>query len=34
MVFPCDPVDLFFNANRAEDLAEAERLIAEHGPEL
>ena len=34
VVFPCDPVDPFFNANRAEDLAEAERLIAEHGPEL
>ena len=34
VVFPCDPVDHFFNANRADDLAEAERLIAEHGPEL
>ena len=31
---PCDPVDPFFNANRADDLTEAERLIAEHGPEL
>ena len=34
VVFPCDPVDHFFNANRADDLAEAERLIAAHGPEL
>ena len=34
VVFPCDPVDHFFNANRADDLAEAERLIATHGPEL
>ena len=34
VVFPCDPVDHFFNANHADDLAEAERLIAEHGPEL
>ena len=34
VVFPCDPVDPFFNANRADDLTEAERLIAEHGPRL
>ncbi len=34
VVFPCDPVDYFFNANRADDLAEAERLIAAHGPKL
>ena len=34
VVFPCDPVDHFFNANRADDLAEAERLIAALGPEL
>ena len=34
VTFPCDPVDHFFNANRADDLAEAERLIATHGPEL
>ncbi len=34
VVFPCDPVDHFFNANRADDLAEAERLIAAHGPKL
>ncbi len=34
VVFPCDPVDHFFNANRADDLAEAERLIAAHGPAL
>jgi len=27
--FPADPVDPFFNANRPEDLAEAERLLAE-----
>jgi molybdenum cofactor guanylyltransferase len=26
--FPAEPVDPFFNANRPEDLAEAERLIA------
>jgi len=26
--FPADPVDPFFNANRPEDLAEAERLLA------
>ena len=32
--FRSDPVDPFFNANRAEDLAEAERLIAEYGPAL
>ncbi|MCY4407107.1 MAG: molybdenum cofactor guanylyltransferase MobA [Rhodospirillaceae bacterium] len=34
VVFPCDPVDHFFNANRADDLAKAERLIAAHGAEL
>ena len=34
VVFPCDPVDPFFNANREDDLLEAERLMAEHGPEL
>ena len=34
VVFPPDPVDPFFNANRADDLAEAERLIAKHGPAL
>ena len=34
VVFPCDPVDPFFNANRTDDLAEAERLIAAHGPAL
>ena len=34
VAFPCAPVDPFFNANREEDLAEAERLIAEHGPAL
>ena len=28
--FPCALVDPFFNANREDDLAEAERLIAEH----
>jgi len=27
--FPADPVDPFFNANRPEDLAEAERLLAD-----
>ncbi|MEJ2122169.1 MAG: molybdenum cofactor guanylyltransferase MobA [Alphaproteobacteria bacterium] len=27
--FPADPVDPFFNANRPEDLAEAERLLEE-----
>ena len=32
--FPCTPVDPFFNANREDDLAEAERLIAAHGPAL
>ena len=30
--FRSDPVDPFFNANRTDDLAEAERLIAEYGP--
>ena len=34
VVFPCDPVDPFFNANREDDLAEAECLIAAHGPAL
>ena len=34
VAFPCAPVDPFFNANREEDLAEAERLIAAHGPAL
>ncbi|MDE0201334.1 MAG: molybdenum cofactor guanylyltransferase MobA [Rhodospirillaceae bacterium] len=34
VAFPCAPVDPFFNANREEDLAEAERLIAAHGPSL
>ena len=34
VAFPCDPVDPFFNANREDDLAEAERLIAAHGPAL
>ena len=34
VAFPCDPVDPFFNANREDDLADAERLIAEHGPGL
>ena len=34
VVFPGDPVDPFFNANRENDLAEAERLIAEYGPAL
>ena len=34
VAFPADPVDPFFNANRADDLAEAERLIAQHGPAL
>lgn len=28
--FAADPVDPFFNANRPEDLAEAERLVAHH----
>ena len=28
------PVDPFFNANREDDLAEAERLIAKYGPNL
>ena len=32
--FPCAPVDPFFNANREDDLAEAERLIAVHGNAL
>ena len=34
VVFPGDPVDPFFNANREDDLAEAERLIAKYGPDL
>ena len=34
VAFPCAPVDPFFNANREDDLAEAERLIVEHGPTL
>ncbi|MDE0390316.1 MAG: molybdenum cofactor guanylyltransferase MobA [Rhodospirillales bacterium] len=34
VAFPCAPVDPFFNANREDDLAEAERLIAAHGPAL
>ena len=34
VAFPCDPADPFFNANRADDLAEAERLIAAHGTAL
>ena len=34
VAFPCAPVDPFFNANREDDLAEAERLIAEHGGAL
>ena len=34
VAFPCDPVDPFFNANREDDLAEAERLIAERGSAL
>ena len=34
VAFPCTPVDPFFNANREDDLAEAERLIAAHGPAL
>ena len=34
VAFPCDPVDPFFNANRKDDLAEAERLIARHDPVL
>lgn len=29
--WPCDPVDPFFNANRPEDMAEAERILAESG---
>jgi molybdopterin-guanine dinucleotide biosynthesis protein A len=29
--WPAEPVDPFFNANRPDDLAEAERLIAVHG---
>ena len=32
--FPCASVDPFFNANREDDLAEAERLIAAHGNAL
>ena len=32
--FSTEPVDPFFNANRKDDLAEAERLIAAHGPAL
>ena len=34
VAFPCAPVDPFFNANREDDLAEAERLTAQHGPSL
>ena len=34
VAFPCDSVDPFFNANREDDLAEAERLIAERGSAL
>ena len=34
VAFPCAPVDPFFNANREDDLTEAERLIAVHGPAL
>ena len=34
VAFPCTPVDPFFNANREDDLAESERLIAAHGPTL
>ena len=34
VAFPCDPVDPFFNANREDDLAEAERLIAERDSAL
>ena len=34
VAFPCDPVDPFFNANREDDLAEAERLIAGRGSAL
>ena len=34
VAFPCAPVDPFFNANREDDLAEAERLITEYGPAL
>ena len=34
VAFPCAPVDPFFNANREDDLAEAERLIAQHGSSL
>ena len=30
--FPARPIDPFFNANRPEDLAEAERLLASEGP--
>jgi molybdopterin-guanine dinucleotide biosynthesis protein A len=26
--WPCEPIDPFFNVNRPEDLAEAERLLA------
>jgi molybdopterin-guanine dinucleotide biosynthesis protein A len=29
--WPADPVDPFFNANRPEDMAEAERILAEAG---
>jgi molybdopterin-guanine dinucleotide biosynthesis protein A len=29
--FPAAPVDPFFNANRPEDLAEAERLVTRAG---
>ena len=34
VAFPCAPVDPFFNANREDDLAEAERLIEKYGPDL
>jgi molybdopterin-guanine dinucleotide biosynthesis protein A len=30
--WPCEPIDPFFNVNRPEDLAEAERLLAAQGP--
>ena len=30
--WPADPVDPFFNANRPEDLAEAERVLGRTGP--
>ena len=34
VTFPCAPVDPFFNTNREDDLAEAARLIAQHGSSL